>query len=181
MDGRKCVTPHMHSSFNSLHSIDDPPPLTVLTPLTCNACDWARVAIGNFKIEPPGLFQGRGEHPKMGKLKHRVQPEDVIINISNGAPVPESPAGHKWKEVRHDNKVHAGNSLGLHGRLRWTGCGYCFPLLFKIQLPSHRSFAPNSPLCFSSTLGRCLGLLRGQRTSRARTNTSCLLQTLTSR
>lgn len=36
--------------------------------------------IGNFKIEPPGLFRGRGEHPKQGMLKKRIQPEDVIIN-----------------------------------------------------------------------------------------------------
>ena len=25
--------------------------------------------VGNFRVEPPGLFRGRGEHPKMGKLK----------------------------------------------------------------------------------------------------------------
>lgn len=28
--------------------------------------------IGNFRVEPPGLFRGRGEHPKMGKLKARA-------------------------------------------------------------------------------------------------------------
>ena len=25
--------------------------------------------IGNFKTEPPGLFRGRGDHPKQGKIK----------------------------------------------------------------------------------------------------------------
>lgn len=25
--------------------------------------------VGNFRIEPPGLFRGRGKHPKTGKLK----------------------------------------------------------------------------------------------------------------
>jgi DNA topoisomerase-1 len=25
--------------------------------------------VGNFRIEPPGLFRGRGEHPKKGCLK----------------------------------------------------------------------------------------------------------------
>lgn len=25
--------------------------------------------VGNFRIEPPGLFRGRGEHPKTGMLK----------------------------------------------------------------------------------------------------------------
>merc|ERR1712223_2355799 len=27
--------------------------------------------VGNFRIQPPGLFRGRGEHPKMGMFKHR--------------------------------------------------------------------------------------------------------------
>ena len=31
--------------------------------------------------------------------------EDIIINISKGAPIPEPPAGHKWKEVQHNNTV----------------------------------------------------------------------------
>ena len=80
--------------------------------------------IGNFKIEPPGteatyeylknenlifsgvsgLFRGRGDHPKMGNVKRRVMPEDVIINCSKGT-APKPPPGHKWKEVRHDNTV----------------------------------------------------------------------------
>ncbi len=61
--------------------------------------------IGNFRIEPPGLFRGRGEHPKQGKLKRRVMPEDVIINCSKDAKVPKPPPGHKWKKVQHDNSV----------------------------------------------------------------------------
>ncbi|KFM57481.1 DNA topoisomerase 1, partial [Stegodyphus mimosarum] len=67
--------------------------------------DGHKQKIGNFRIEPPGLFRGRGEHPKMGMLKRRVEPEDIMINIGKEAKVPEPPAGHKWKEVRHDNTV----------------------------------------------------------------------------
>lgn len=67
--------------------------------------DGHKEKIGNFKIEPPGLFRGRGEHPKMGKLKKRVQPEDVMINCSKDSNVPKPPAGHKWKEIRHDPNV----------------------------------------------------------------------------
>lgn len=67
--------------------------------------DGHKQKIGNFRIEPPGLFRGRGEHPKMGKLKKRVQPEDIIINIGEKVKIPTPPAGHKWKEVRHDNTV----------------------------------------------------------------------------
>ncbi|MCJ8733214.1 hypothetical protein PDJAM_G00220640 [Pangasius djambal] len=67
--------------------------------------DHHRERIGNFKIEPPGLFRGRGDHPKQGMLKKRIQPEDVIINCSRDSRIPEPPAGHSWKEVRHDNTV----------------------------------------------------------------------------
>ncbi|KAM3609932.1 uncharacterized protein V6R79_022660 [Siganus canaliculatus] len=67
--------------------------------------DHHKERIGNFKIEPPGLFRGRGEHPKQGMLKKRIQPEDVIINCSKDACIPVPPAGHRWKEVRHDSTV----------------------------------------------------------------------------
>lgn len=69
------------------------------------AIDGHKEKIGNFRIEPPGLFRGRGEHPKQGMLKRRVQPEDVIINCSKDSRIPEPPEGHRWKEVRHDNSV----------------------------------------------------------------------------
>ncbi|XP_065525129.1 DNA topoisomerase I, mitochondrial isoform X3 [Lathamus discolor] len=67
--------------------------------------DGHREKIGNFKTEPPGLFRGRGDHPKMGMLKKRIMPEDVIINCSKDSKIPEPPQGHKWKEVRCDNTV----------------------------------------------------------------------------
>ena len=52
--------------------------------------DGHKQRVGNFKIEPPGLFRGRGDHPKMGKLKKRIRPEDIIINIGKyvGFPLP---------------------------------------------------------------------------------------------
>ena len=31
--------------------------------------DGRKENVGNFRIEPPGLFRGRGKHPKTGKLK----------------------------------------------------------------------------------------------------------------
>nr|XP_056710187.1 DNA topoisomerase I, mitochondrial [Euleptes europaea] len=67
--------------------------------------DGHREKIGNFKTEPPGLFRGRGDHPKMGMLKKRIMPEDIIINCSKGSKTPRPPPGHKWKEVRCDNTV----------------------------------------------------------------------------
>lgn len=67
--------------------------------------DGHKQRIANFRIEPPGLFRGRGNHPKMGMLKRRTMPEDVIINCSKDSKIPPPPAGHRWKEVRHDNTV----------------------------------------------------------------------------
>jgi DNA topoisomerase I len=34
-----------------------------------------------------------------------VEPEQITINIGPGAKVPVPPAGHRWAEVRHDDKV----------------------------------------------------------------------------
>jgi len=68
--------------------------------------DGRQEQVGNFRVEPPGLFRGRGEHPKMGKVKKRVYPRDIVINIGKDAPMPEHPYGdQQWKEVRHDNTV----------------------------------------------------------------------------
>lgn len=41
----------------------------------------------------------------MGKIKGRIEAEDIIINIGKEAQIPEPPKGHRWKEVRHDNTV----------------------------------------------------------------------------
>lgn len=70
-------------------------------------CKWngRKEKVGNFRVEPPSLFRGRGEHPKTGKIKKRVLPEQVTINIGKEAKVPEPPPGHKWKAVQHDNKA----------------------------------------------------------------------------
>lgn len=64
-----------------------------------------RENVGNFKVEPPSLFRGRGAHPKTGKLKKRVYPEDITLNLGIEAPIPPAPEGHKWGEIRHDKSV----------------------------------------------------------------------------
>ena len=69
-------------------------------------CMWdgRKQKVGNFRVEPPGLFRGRGDHPKTGKVKKRVQPEQITINISSEATVPSPPGGHRWKEIKHDKE-----------------------------------------------------------------------------
>jgi hypothetical protein len=62
--------------------------------------------MGNYNMEPPGLFRGRGEHPKTGKVKERCFAESVSINCSEDAPIPiASVPGHAWSRVQHDNTV----------------------------------------------------------------------------
>jgi len=72
--------------------------------------DGTKERLGNFRVEPPGLFRGRGEHPKMGQLKARIYPEDVTLNLGKKAKVPEVPdigdgKKHKWGGVEHKNTV----------------------------------------------------------------------------
>ncbi|KAF2719941.1 DNA topoisomerase I [Polychaeton citri CBS 116435] len=69
-------------------------------------CMWdgRKQKVGNFRVEPPALFRGRGEHPKTGKVKKRVMPEQITINIGKEATVPRPPEGHVWKEVKHDQE-----------------------------------------------------------------------------
>lgn len=61
--------------------------------------------VGNFRVEPPDLFRGRGAHPKTGKLKRRVYPEDIVLNLDKDCKIPEVLDGHKWGEIKHDNTV----------------------------------------------------------------------------
>ena len=64
--------------------------------------------VGNYLVEPPSLFIGRGCHPYIGKIKRRIKPEDVTLNLSKDAPVPPVEEGHKWGDI-----VHEKNSIWL--------------------------------------------------------------------
>jgi DNA topoisomerase-1 len=67
--------------------------------------DGTQQNVGNYKIEPPGIFLGRGSHPKIGRIKKRIYPEDVTLNLDNEAPIPKTIPNHKWGKIIHDNKV----------------------------------------------------------------------------
>jgi len=52
-------------------------------------------------VEPPGIFRGRGEHPHAGRIKQRVVPEFVSLNVGSDDPIPICPIpGHAWKKVQ---------------------------------------------------------------------------------
>jgi DNA topoisomerase-1 len=64
--------------------------------------------VGNFRMEPPGIFLGRGDNPKLGKIKNYIFPEDITINIGKEAEIPKLPdflSNHKWGKIIHDRKV----------------------------------------------------------------------------
>lgn len=68
--------------------------------------DGIKQQVGNYKIEPPGIFLGRGTHPKLGSIKKRIYPEDIIINLSKESIIPNpNLEGRKWGKVIHDQNV----------------------------------------------------------------------------
>lgn len=81
--------------------------------------------VGNFRMEPPGIFIGRGCNPKLGKLKKRIQPEDIIINIGKESKIPECLDGHKWKKVIHDKSVEwlASWKDAITGKMKYMWLG----------------------------------------------------------
>jgi len=69
--------------------------------------DEVKIPLGNYMVQPPGLYIGHGEHPKRGKIKGRIRPQDVVLNISkknvpkcfiHGQPC-------KWGDVVEDHDV----------------------------------------------------------------------------
>lgn len=60
--------------------------------------------ISNYMVEPPGIFRGRGSHPQIGKMKGRIIPENVSLNVGPDNPVPKcSIPGHCWDKIVHNN------------------------------------------------------------------------------
>lgn len=70
--------------------------------------DGKEQAVGNFRMEPPGIFLGRGCHPKAGKIKKRIFPEDITLNIDKKSKIPEMPPfykKHNWGKIINDNTL----------------------------------------------------------------------------
>ena len=61
--------------------------------------DGKRVELGNYMVEPPGIFIGRGKHPLRGRWKPRIKIGDVTLNMDKKAKVPPG----KWDGVAHEN------------------------------------------------------------------------------
>lgn len=59
--------------------------------------DGRRYRLSVWKVEAPGIFIGRGNHPLRGRWKRQVTERDIVLNLDPGAPVPPG----KWKGVVH--------------------------------------------------------------------------------
>lgn len=71
---------------------------------TC-VVDGKKQPVSNFKVEPPGIFIGMGSHPMRGRIKKRISPEDVVINISKSATTPKPNVPGRWGKVIEDRTV----------------------------------------------------------------------------
>lgn len=96
--------------------------------------DGYKEKVANFRVEPPGLFRGRGAHPKSGSIKKRVVAEDITINISAGQSIPKAPPGHEWGGILHNNRVTWLAFCPLSRKLTHTHTHTCvrFHLLFAL-------------------------------------------------
>ena len=65
--------------------------------------DGVHVPVIGHVVEGPGIFIGRGggTHPLAGRIKRRIKPADVTINIGKGQHVPKPPSS-SWAAVIHD-------------------------------------------------------------------------------
>jgi DNA topoisomerase-1 len=60
--------------------------------------DGVRMEIGNYAVEPPAIFLGRGSNPTRGKWKPAITTKDVTLNLSPDAPTPAGDwAGREWR------------------------------------------------------------------------------------
>jgi DNA topoisomerase I len=69
--------------------------------------DGVKIPLGNYMVQPPGLYIGHGNHPKRGKIKARIQPKDIVLNVTkknvpkcfiNGEPC-------SWGDIVEDHDV----------------------------------------------------------------------------
>jgi DNA topoisomerase-1 len=67
----------------------------------CTTMDGRREPITNWKMEPPSVFIGRGQHELRGCLKTRIIPEDITLNLHSKAKLPKLPPGRSWGGVVH--------------------------------------------------------------------------------
>lgn len=65
--------------------------------------DGQRKPLNNYKIKKPSIYIGpKGDHSS-GKIRFRIKPENITLNIGEDAKIPEAPDGHKWGKIVHEH------------------------------------------------------------------------------
>jgi DNA topoisomerase-1 len=60
--------------------------------------DGGKMEIGNYAVEPPSIFLGRGRNPLRGRWKPAITTKDVTLNLSPDAPTPSGEwGGREWR------------------------------------------------------------------------------------
>lgn len=59
--------------------------------------DGIRTEVGNYTVEPPSIFMGRGKHPLRGRWKPYVGESGIILNLSPDAPHPPGNWKFDWQ------------------------------------------------------------------------------------
>jgi len=82
--------------------------------------DGRKEKVGNFRVEPPGLFRGRGDHPKKGALKVSLERWKTLEWLfTSVVQVPGKPRRHHdqhWQKRASSHSQHAWQLEGGHSR-----------------------------------------------------------------
>ena len=79
--------------------------------------DGGKMEIGNYAVEPPGIFLGRGRNPLRGRWKPAITTMDITLNLSPDAPTPQG----EWpkREWRPDELWIARWTDKLTGKVKY--------------------------------------------------------------
>jgi len=59
--------------------------------------DGVKTELGNYTVEPPSIFMGRGKHPLRGRWKPSVDESNIVLNLSPDAPRPPGNWKYDWQ------------------------------------------------------------------------------------
>ena len=100
--------------------------------------DGRKEKIGNFRVEPPGLFRGRGEHPKKGRFKVSVitsGPSSSSVKLMYLTTVPSQARRHCHQHRSGCPRSHSQYSRKMENCTKRLGsCFLVIPLNFVSQV-----------------------------------------------
>ncbi|MCL2134814.1 MAG: DNA topoisomerase I [Candidatus Bathyarchaeota archaeon] len=78
--------------------------------------DGKKLEVANWTSEPSCLFAGRGDHPQRGRWKEGPSQEDITLNLSPDAPIPEG-----WKITWEPTRMYVAKWIDkLTGKVKYV-------------------------------------------------------------